>query len=150
MEDQVAAGIFIIDGSTFVRTDSGTLVRLDELSGSGPQGPQWPPGEQGDQGDPGTVDTSICETRHQTDVAILASRPVSNLSIGANVLDYATHTIRNIVGQNGLQAFIYMDPTDPEHPQNNALMIDGIGISGGGMSTDVATCETTTFLKQFG
>ena len=116
MEDQVAAGLFILDGNTFVRTDSG-LVPLSELSGSGPQGPlgeQGPPGEKGDQGDPGTVFTSNLYTRLQTDVAILASRPTSNLSTGANVYDAATNTIRNIVGQNGPQAFIYMDPTDPE------------------------------------
>ena len=37
MEDQVASGLFILDGSARVRTNNGP-IRLDELSGSGPQG----------------------------------------------------------------------------------------------------------------
>ena len=127
----------IISGNTRVRTPSG-LVRLDQLSGSGPQGPQGPPGEKGDTGDTGTVDTNNYYNKLQVDFAILSSKPTSSLSTGAKVYDSATNTIRNIVGQNGLQAFIFMDPTDPENPQNNALMIDGSGISGG-VDPNVAT-----------
>ena len=122
MEDQVAAGIFVIDGSTFVRTDSG-LVRLSELSGSGPQGEQgvqgeqWPPGDKGDQGDPGVVNLDNVYTRAQVELALMANKPTSDMSTGAKVYDSTTNTIRNIVGQNGLPAFIYMDPTNPNNPQ---------------------------------
>ena len=134
-------GFNTLPGSTTVRTTTG-LVRLDELSGSGPQGPQGPPGEQGakgDQGDPGTIDNSLYYNKTQVDFALLVNRPTSNLSTGAKVYDSTTNTIRNIVGQNGLQAFIYMDPTDPENEQNNALVIDGSGVSGGGIDPNVAT-----------
>ena len=54
MEDQVASGLFILDGSARVRTDNG-LIRLDELSGSGPQGEPGPAGPQGVQGPAGPV-----------------------------------------------------------------------------------------------
>ena len=57
MEDQVAAGLFVLDGSARIRTDNG-LVRLDQLSGSGPQGPPGPEGPTGPDGVDGTVDTS--------------------------------------------------------------------------------------------
>ena len=60
-------GYNTLPGSTKVRTANG-LVRLDEISGSGPQGEQGPPGEKGDQGDPGTVDNSLYYSKLQTDL----------------------------------------------------------------------------------
>ena len=41
-----------MEGSTRVRTPNG-LVRLDQLSGSGPQGPAGPAGPAGEDGDAG-------------------------------------------------------------------------------------------------
>ena len=45
MEDQVATGLFILDGSTRVRrSNPPSLVKLEDLSGSGPAGPDGPVG----------------------------------------------------------------------------------------------------------
>ena len=140
-------GYNVLPTNTRVRLSTGQLVPIEDLSGSGPQGPQ---GEKGDQGDPGTVDTSNFYTRLQTDFALAVNRPTSNLSTGAKVYDAATNTIRNVVGQNGVQTFIYMDHSDPENPQNDALMIDGSGISGSSIDPNVATFEdnmTTTAIS---
>ena len=54
MEDQVASGLFILDGSARVRTAAIGLVRLDQIA-TGAQGPQGPPGPAGADG---TVDTA--------------------------------------------------------------------------------------------
>ena len=72
-------GLMIWDGNTRVRTATSGLVRLDQLSGSGPEG-QGPPGEKGDQGDPGTVDTSNVYTKLQTDFALMANIQSARLS----------------------------------------------------------------------
>ena len=125
MEDQVAAGIFIIDGSTFVRTDSG-LVRLSELSGSGPQGEQCVQGEQGPpgekKGDDGTVYTRHYYTIVQTKFALAANRPSVSLSGGAQTYDSNANVIRNILGTGGIVTHIFMNPTDPEDSRNGALV----------------------------
>ena len=39
--------------------------------------------------------------------------------------------MRTIKGQDGIQTFIYMNPTDPEDPQNDTLMISGADLGGG-------------------
>ena len=68
MEDQVAAGLVILDGGIRVRrSDPPSLVRLEDLSGSGPQGPQ---GADGPLGPPGTVDTSQFYTKAQLDILL--------------------------------------------------------------------------------
>ena len=60
----------MLGGDTFVRTN-GQLIRLDQLSGTGPAGPQGEQGPQGIQGEPGqdgadgTVDTTISTIRHR-------------------------------------------------------------------------------------
>ena len=98
-------GFNTLSGNTRVRTPSG-LVRLDELSGSGPQGEQGPPGEKGDQGDPGTVATSQLYTRMQTDVALMANIPSASLSDGVKVYDANTNEIMNSLG-TGVLSHIY-------------------------------------------
>ena len=40
--------------------------------------------------------------------------------------------MRTIKGQDGIQTFIYMNPTDPDDPQNDTLMISGASLQGGG------------------
>ena len=149
MQDQVAAGLFILDGSTRVRTDSG-LVRLSELSGSGPEGPAGPPGPKGDQGDPGVVDTSNYYTIAQTDVALATNRPSASLSDGARTYDSNTNVIRNILGTGGIVTHIFMNPTDPEDSRNGSLVVNGDNV-GGGSSIDpnVATFNDDTTLRQF-
>ena len=144
MEDQVAAGLFILDGSTRVRTDSG-LVRLSELSGSGPQGEQGVQGEQGppgEKGDDGTVDTSNYYTIMQTNFALADNRSSASLSDGARTYDSNTHVIRNMLGTGGIVTHIFMNPADPEDSRNGSLVVNGDNV-GGGYSIDphVATFE---------
>mgnify|MGYP006956483864 CR=1 FL=1 len=150
MEDQVAAGLFIIDGSTRVRTDSGTLVRLSELSGSGPEGPAGPPGPKGDQGDPGVVDTSNYYTIAQTNFALAANRPSASLSDGVKVYDSNTNVIRNILGTGGITVHMFQSHIDPEDSRNGSLVVNGDNV-GGGSSIDpnVATFNDDTTLRQF-
>ena len=74
-----------------MRTPSG-LVRIDQLSGSGPQGPQGPLGETG------TVDTSNFYTKLQVDFALAANRPVAGLYYGVETYDRSSNTIRHILG----------------------------------------------------
>ena len=118
-------GFNTLPGNTRVRVN-GTLVRLDELSGSGPQGPvgetgaqgpigetgaqgqvgetgaQGPAGETGAQGPAGQdADTTQFYTKLQTDFALLANRPSASLSDGAQTYDANTHTIRNVLGTGG-------------------------------------------------
>ena len=40
--------------------------------------------------------------------------------------------MRTIKGQDGIQTFIFMNPTDASDPQNNTLMISGADLQGGG------------------
>ena len=98
-------GTDVLAGNTRVRTPSG-LVRLDQLSGSGPQGPQGPPGEKGDTGDTGTVDSSLFYNKLQVDFAILSSKPSAGLSDGAQTYDAGSNVIRNILGTGGIVTHI--------------------------------------------
>ena len=98
-------GFNTLSGSTRVKVN-GTLVRLDELPGSGPQGPQGPQGETGPQGPQGAAgedaDTTQFYTKLQTDFALLANRPSASISDGAVTYDASTHTIRNVLGTGAL------------------------------------------------
>ena len=102
-------GFNTLPGSTRVRTPSG-IVRLDELSGSGPQGPQGDKGDKGDQGDAGTVDSSLFYTKLQTDFALAANRPSAGLSDGVQTYDSTSNVIRNILGTRGIVTHIYEPP----------------------------------------
>ena len=151
MEDQVASGLFILDGSARVRTDTG-LIRLDELSGSGPQGEPGPVGPQGVQGPTGPAGTTGPQgatgpqgpagqdadatqfyTKPQVDFLFAATPPsiLSHTTPGAQVWDNDNNLMRTIRGQDGIQTFIYMNPTDASDPQNNTLMISGADLQGG-------------------
>ena len=115
-------GYSTLPGSTRVRTPNG-LVRLDQLSGSGPVGPQGPAGPAGVDGPAGPAgatgtqgpvgatgpqgpagedaDTTQVYTKLQTDFALLANRPSASLSDGTVVYDASSHTIRNVLGTGG-------------------------------------------------
>ena len=137
MEDQVASGLFILDGSARVRTDNG-LIRLDELSGSGPQGEPGPAGPQGVQGATGPAgpagatgpagaagpqgpagqdgqdaDTSQFYTKPQVDFLFATTPPsiLSHTTPGAQVWDDGNNLMRAIKGQDGILTFIYTNPT---------------------------------------
>ena len=70
--DSTTLGITVLGGDTRVRTN-GQLIRLDQLSGSGPVGPQGEQGIQGIQGEPGQdgadgiVDASNFHNKAQVD-----------------------------------------------------------------------------------
>ena len=135
-------GFNTLPGNTRVRTSSSGLVRLDELSASGPQGEQGPLGEKGDQGDPGTIDTIDCYSRPQTDFALMANRPSASLSNGVKVYDSNTNEIRNLLGIGGIIVHLVQSHVDPEDSRNGALVVNVDNV-GGGSSIDpnVATFE---------
>ena len=100
----MAAGLLILDGNARVRTPSG-LVKLQELSGSGPQGPAGP---QGPQGEPGVVDTSLVYTKAEVDGALLfkENRWQTGTQPGAKIWDGTLRQLRNVLGQHSVHTFI--------------------------------------------
>ena len=69
---------------------------------------------------------------------------LSHTTPGAQVWDNGNNLMRTIKGQDGIQTFIYMNPTDPEDPQNDTLMISGANLQGGGsLDPSYITLETT-------
>ena len=152
--------------STRVRTSNG-LIRLDQLSGSGPQGPAGPAGPAGEDGDAGPqgptgpvgpqgetgatgpqgpagedADTTQFYTKPQIDFLFATTPPsiLSHTTPGAQVWDNDNNLMRTIKGQDGIQTFIYMNPTDASDPQNNTLMISGADLQGGsGLDPDYIT-----------
>ena len=125
-------GYNTLAGTARVRTPNG-LVRLDELSGSGPAGPAGPTGPagpvgsagpqgdvgpagpQGDagpagpQGDAGTVDTSNYYSKPQIDFMFATTPPsiLSHTTPGAQVWDNSNNLMRTIKGQDGIQTFFF-------------------------------------------
>ena len=74
---------------------------------------------------------------------MFATTPPSSLrhtSPGAQVWGNQANLMRTIKGQDGIQTFIYMNPTDPDDPQNDTLMISGADLQGGsGLDPDYIT-----------
>ena len=158
-------GYNTLEGSTRVRTPNG-LVRLDQLSGSGPQGPAGPAGPAGEDGDAGPqgptgpvgpqgetgatgpqgpagedADTTQFYTKPQINFLFATTPPsiLSHTTPGAQVWDNDNNLMRTIKGQDGIQTFIYMNPTDASDPQNNTLMISGADLQG--FDTDYITLQ---------
>ena len=52
-------------------------------------------------------------------------------STGAKVWDDSLKQVRNILGVDGISTSIFVDSANPSNPQNNALIISGVCISGG-------------------
>ena len=73
---------------------------------------------------------------------------LSHTTPGAQVWDNGNNLMRTIKGQDGIQTFIYMNPTDASDPQNNTLMISGADLQGG-LDPDYITLQNnqTTHLK---
>ena len=61
---------------------------------------------------------------------------LSHTTPGAKVWGNNNNLMRTIQGQDDIQTFIYMNPTDASDPQNNTLMISGADLQGGGGSLD--------------
>ena len=99
----------VLSGNTRVRTPNG-LVRLDELSGSGPAGPAGPAGPQGETG---TVDTSLYYNKLQVDFALAANRPTEGLSDGASTYDSTNNVIRNMLGSGGIICHVFSQSDGP-------------------------------------
>ena len=146
-------GVDTLPGATRVRVN-GTLVRLDELSGSGPQGPPGPQGAdgpqgatgaqgatgpQGAQGDAGVVDTSTFYTKTAIDFKF-ATAVLNDSTSGAQIYNPTSKLFRTIKGQGGIQTFIFHNPTDPTDPQNDTLMISGASLQG--FDPDYVTLQT--------
>ena len=75
---------------------------------------------------------------------------LSHTTPGAQVWDNGNNLMRTIKGQDGIQTFIYMNPTDPDDPQNDTLMISGASLQGGGgLDPDYITLQNNqiTHLK---
>ena len=148
-------GFDTLSGAMRVKVN-GTIVRLGELSGSaplgetGPQGPagatgpQGPTGATGAQGPTGATDpqgptgedadTTQFYTKPQIDFTFATTPPsmLSHTTPGAQVWDNGNNLMRTIKAQDGIQTFIYMNPTDPQDPQNGTLMISAASLQGGG------------------
>ena len=80
-------GTTILDGSTRVRVNT-DLVRLDELSGSGPEGPSGPIGPQGppgQDGQDGTVGATNFYNKAQVDFLLATNTPNIGTYPGAGV-----------------------------------------------------------------
>ena len=111
-----------LSGATRVRVN-GTLVRLDELSGSAPQGepgPQGPAGATGPQGPTGATgaqgptgpqgpvgedaDATQFYTKPQIDFMFATPLPciLSHTTLGAQVWDNGNNLRRAIKGQDGI------------------------------------------------
>ena len=62
---------------------------------------------------------------------------LSHTTPGAQVWGNGNNLMRAIKGQDGIQTFIYMNPADPQDPQNDTLMISGADLQG--FDTDYIT-----------
>ena len=113
----------VLSGNTRVRTPNG-LVRLDELSGSGPAGP---PGEQGP---PGIIDVTNYYNKPQVDFKTATNKVSSAFTDGVEVYNASDNTIRRILGLGGIVAHIFMNHQDPEDSRNGAVVVNGDGVGG--------------------
>ena len=75
---------------------------------------------------------------------------LSHTTPGAQVWDNQANLMRAIKGQDGIQTFIYMNPTGAGDPLDNTLMISGADLQGGGgLDPDYTTLQNNqiTHLK---
>ena len=147
MEDQVAAGLFILDGNARVRTPSG-LVKLQDLNGSGPQGPTRPAGPQRPAG---TVDYSNIYTKAEVHGTLLFNENILQTGThpGAKTWGGTLRQLRNVLGQNGVQTFMCRNQLDPNDPNTGNLVVDGSALQGGGIPTTIAKfLESGIYLKK--
>ena len=135
-----------------MRTTNGQLIRLDQLSGTGPAGPQGEQGETGPQGATGAqgaqgaqgatgpqgaqgatgatgqdgadIDTSLYYNRQQVDFLLLMNTPSIGTypGQGIRVWDDQQDLMRNLVGQNGIAVTL--------HGDGDRVIIDGSGTGG--------------------
>ena len=60
---------------------------------------------------------------------------------GAKIFDSTLRQFRNILGQAGIETFIFMNQTDPNDPNNGSLVIDGPALQGGGSGIPASIAE---------
>ena len=72
-------------------------------------------------------------SKNEVDFRLLFKQDVlvTSPSTGAKVWDDSLKQVRNILGVDGISTSIFVDSANPSNPQNNALIISGVGISGG-------------------
>ena len=144
-------GFNTLSGSTRVRTSTYGLVKLEDLSGSGPAGPIGPAGPAGPAG---TVDYSNLYTKAEVDASLLFKENLLQTGThpGANIWDSALRQLRIVLGQNGIQTLIFQHQQDPNDPNNGSLIVDGSALQGGssvGIPTAVAEFTATNiYLKK--
>ena len=123
--DSTTLGLTVLGGDTRVRTN-GQLIRLDQLSTTGPAGPQGPigatgatgpagpAGEDGADGQDGTsINVSNYYNKQQVNFVFATTPPTiySALTPGAKVWDDTTNLTRAIKGQTR-QPNVYLHESD--------------------------------------
>ena len=131
MEDQVAAGLLIIDGSTRVRRrNPPSLVKLEDLSGSGPAGPPGPPGDP--------VDTT--QFYNKTAMNIMLGLKEDNIvsTLGTGTVLFNDGQLRRLIAGTGLSITI---------DGNDNIILTTTGSSSGIPSTVAEFLSTGITLK---
>ena len=118
-------GFSVIPGNTRVRTQSAGLVRLDQLSGSGPAGPAGPPGP--------AVDTSQYYNKGEVDIRLSLKEDNIVSTPGTGTGLFSNGMLRKLVAGNSTSISI--------NGEDN-LVVDATGSSSGIPST-IATFEST-------
>ena len=129
-------GFEVLPRGTRLRTQNG-LVRLDQLSGSGPQGPAGPSGPAGPAG---TVYTSQFYTKAQADVLLASKNHLisSTAGSGTEVWDSANNMIRRLVAGTGTTLTL---------DANGNIVVTATGGSGGIPST-IATFTSSSIIHK--
>ena len=128
-------GFSVIPGNTRVMTHNSGLVRLDQLSGSGPQGPA---GETGAQGPPGTVDTSQYYNKATMNIMLgfKEDNIVTTPGVGTGLV--SNGMLRKLVGGTGVTLSL--------NGEDN-LVVDSTGSSSGIPSTIATFLSSDITLK---
>ena len=69
-------------------------------------------------------------SKSEVDFSLLLKQDIltTSPSTGAKVWDDTLKQVRNILGVDGIETHIFMDPTNPSNPQNNTLIVSGAAL----------------------
>ena len=128
MEDQMAAGLLIIDGNTRVRhSNPPSLVKLEDLSGSGPAGPAGPAGPEGPAG---TVDESQYYNKTTTNLMLGLKEDNIVTTPGTGTVLFNNGMLRRLISGTGLTLTL---------DNNDNIIITATGGGAGGIGPTIAT-----------
>ena len=141
-----SVGFNTLAGNTRVRTPQG-LVRLDLLSGSGPQGPQGPTGPtgatgaNGADGADGTVDTTQFYTKTQADILLAFKQHIisSTSGAGTEVWDSANNLVRRLVAGTGVTLSL---------DANGNIVVDSTGGGSGSIPSTIAEFTSSQIIHK--